>query len=289
MTSEELLALLKSGKNEFYELDIEGIFINENLSNLFFEKCFFVADFSGANLTKTVFDGCNLKTCDFSYCNLEGSIFENNCLDATEFKFVQFKNITFKNNSAYGCEFTKELLEDMQYDNYPGFHISTVKAGWFDVILSDRAKNITVTASDYLCNDAPYEFLIVINDLCSVNSADISKTKWLCWDEEPGAYIWKLERQDEIITIGVYTAKRDSYDISPQDRQHLDREEIYCTDFETTGDFHGFIREVADSYEKIKSLKREDKNYEKQWGGFPDIELSKLKSYIQTVKQKNKQ
>lgn len=288
MTAEELLALIESGKNEFYELDIEGTFINDNLSNLYFEKCFFIADFSGANLTKTVFDGCNLKTCDFSYCNLEGSMFENNCLDATEFKFVQFKNMTFKNNSAYGCEFTKELLEDVRYDNYPGFHISAVKAGWFDVILSDRAKTIIVTASDYLCNDAPYEFLIAINDLCSDNSDDISKTRWLCWDEEPGAFIWKLERQNEKITIGIYTAKRNSYDISPQDRQHLNSEEIYCIDFETTGDFHGFIKEVAESYKKIKSLKRDDKNYEKQWGGFPDIELSKLKFYIQTAKQKNK-
>lgn len=285
MTSEELLALIKSGESEFYGIDIEGTLINENLSNLLFEKCFFIADFSGANLAKTVFDGCNLKTCDFSYCNLEGSTFKDNCLDATEFMFVQFKNITFKDNSAYGCEFTKEVLEDMQYDNYPSFHISEVNAGWFDVILSDRSKTIVVTASAYLSNDAPYEFLAAINDLCAANLDDTPITRWVCWDEEPGAYIWKLERQYKTITIGVYTAKRDSYAISLKDRQNLDCEEIDCTDFETTGDFHGFIKEVAESFEKIKSLNREDKNYEKQWGTFPDIELSKLKSYIQTAKQ----
>ncbi len=289
MTSEELLVLIESGKNKFYELDIEGTFINDNLSNLYFEKCFFIADFSGANLTKTVFDRCNLKTCNFSYCNLDNSVFENNCHDATEFEFVQFKNLTFENNSAYGCEFTQELLQDMQYINYPGFHISEVKAGWFDVILADRTKNITVTASAYLSNDAPYEFLVAINDLCSVNLEDISKTKWLCWDEEPGAYIWKLERHNQKILIDVYTAKKDSYDIGPYERAHLEDEEIYCTDFETTGDFLGFVKEVAKSYEKIRNQKKEDKNYEKQWGGFPDIELSKLKSYIKKNKQKNKQ
>jgi uncharacterized protein YjbI with pentapeptide repeats len=62
MKADEILALIKSGMNEFYELDIEGSFINKNLSSLYFERCFFIADFSGANLTKTVFDKCNLNT-----------------------------------------------------------------------------------------------------------------------------------------------------------------------------------------------------------------------------------
>lgn len=170
MKADELLALIKTGTTEFYELDIEGTFINENLSDLYFERCFFVADFYGANLTKTVFDRCNLKTCDFSYCNLNDSIFKNNCLDAAKFKFVYFNNLAFKENSAYGCDFTKDLLEDMRFTNYPGFHIAGVKAGWFNVLLVDRGKSISIIASNYLGHDAPSELLEAVIDLCIVNS-----------------------------------------------------------------------------------------------------------------------
>lgn len=286
MRADELFALIKSGTTDFRKHDIDGTFINENLSGLHFEQCCFVADFSGANLTKTVFDKCNLKTCNFSYCNLDDSSFENNCLDATEFKFVQFRNLTFNNNSAYWCDFSSNLLEDMRFTNYPGFHIAEIKAGWFGIQLADRVKYIIVTASDYLCNDAPYEFLSAINDLCIVNPNNTYKTKWLCWDEEPGAYIWRLERQNDIIIVSVYTSKRDSCDIGPEDRLRLEAEEINSVVFETSGDFLGFIKEVAESFEKIRQLEIGDKYYKKEWGIFPDAEIDKLKSFIQTIMKK---
>jgi uncharacterized protein YjbI with pentapeptide repeats len=278
MKADEILALIKSGMNEFYELDIEGSFINKNLSSLYFERCFFVADFSGANLTKTVFDECNLKTCDFSYCGLNDSTFKNNCLDAAEFKFVQFNNLTFKNNSAYGCDFTKDLLEDMQFTNYPGFHIAGIKAGWFDVLLVDRAKTIYITASNYLGHDAPFELLKAVNDF---NSGDKSKTNWISWGDEPGTYIWKLERQNETININIYESQT-----IPKDRKHLEKEETYRIDFETNGEFLGFVKEVATSFEKAKKLDDESKYYEKEWRHkFPDAELYKMRSFIHTIRQ----
>lgn len=285
MKTEEFMALAKSGQKEFVELDIEGSFVNEDLSNLSFEKCFIVADFTGANLSKSVFERCNLKTCIFNYCNLESTSFESNCLDAADFKFVQYNSLIFKNNSAYGCDFTKEILEDIQYTNYPGFHIVQIKAGWFEVILIDRVKSVIVTASDYLGNDAPYELLKSLNEICEDKAMNTSITRWLCWDEEPGAYIWKLIRENNKIKIAVYAAKRDSYDIDLEDRKDLEKEEVIETEIEIEGEFLGFIKEVAGAFEKIRDLKGE-KLYEEQWGKFPVHELKRLKSFISEIKHK---
>jgi hypothetical protein len=134
----------------------------------------------------------------------------------------------------------------------------------------------------HLGHDAPSELLEAVNDLCIVNSNDKSKTKWISWDDEPGTYIWKLERQEETIIIDIYESKN-----IPKDRKQLDKEEIYRTNFVANGDFYGFIKEIAESFEKTKNLDNESKYYEREWRcKFPDAELSKLKSLIQTIKQK---
>ncbi|MHB8061735.1 MAG: hypothetical protein ACYDG2_03735 [Ruminiclostridium sp.] len=52
--------------------------------------------------------------------------------------------------------------------------------------------------------------------MCIVNSVDKLKTKWISWDDEPGTYIWKLERQDETININIYESKT-----IPKDRKQL--------------------------------------------------------------------
>lgn len=93
---------------------------------------------------------------------------------------MQFIKLNFKNDSVYGCDFTKDLLENIQFTNYPGFHIAGIKAGWFDVLLVNRAKTIYITASNYLGHDAPFELLKAVNDF---NSGDKSKTNWISWDD----------------------------------------------------------------------------------------------------------
>jgi len=284
MKSGQFMAMVKSGQKEFVELDIEGCFINEKLSNLLFEKCFFEADFTGADLSKAVFKECNLKMCTFSYCNLEGARFDFNSLESARFEFVQYNDLIFENNSAYGGNYTKEILEYEQYPNYPGFHIVRVKAGWFDVILIGKSKTIIVTASSYLGNNAPHQLLKSLNEICEEKFENKSVTKWLCWDEEPGAYIWKLIWKNDKIKITVYSAKRDSYKIDSENRKSLENEEIFNNEIEIEGEFFGFIKEVAGSFERIRNLKK-GKHYEKEWGGFPENELYKLKSFISTIKR----
>ena len=57
------------------------------------------------------------------------------------------------------------------------------------------------------------------------NSDDKSKIKRVSWDDEPGTYIWRLERKDETINIYIYESKTIS-----KDRKQLEREELYRTD-----------------------------------------------------------
>ena len=282
MNSNELLTFISAGQKVFYDLDIEGNLINEDLSGLSFENCFFLVDFYGSDLTKTKFEHCNLKTCIFNYCLLEDAVFNSNSVEAADFKYTRFKNITFINNTSYGSQYTVELLEDLRYDSHPGFHITRVKAGWFEAVLADKAQTAMVTASAYLGHDAPLELLAALNDLCMPCPCDItsgqSKIKWLCWDDEPGAWLWKLERLNDHIKVAVYTAKKDAWAVNRHDLEH---EAIYSKDFESEGDLFGFIREVVKSYEKVDSLKKEQMNYENQWGSFPGSQWLKLKSCVQ--------
>jgi hypothetical protein len=226
MNKQEFSKLLKSEQTEFNNIDLEGDFINENLSNLIFENCFIVADFTGTNLKNTVFTNCNLKTCIFNYSNLEGSLFNSNSLDGTEFKFTQCNQITFTDNSSYGCNFSKTVLEQIIFEESPGFHIINVHAGWFEIMIVDKEKLSIITASDYLGNDAPKQLLEVLCEMCENDNNDLGIERWLCWDEEPGAYIWRLIRNNERIKITVYIAKRDSYEIDLEDRKSLDKEEV---------------------------------------------------------------
>lgn len=277
MKQQEFIKFLKSGQKEFNNIDLEGDFINEDLSNLVFENCFIVADFTGANLAKTIFSNCNLKTCIFNYSNMEKSTFICNCLDAASFKFAQYNYITFTGNSAYSSDFSKTILDEMTFEELPGFHIVNIHAGWFEIMLAGKEKMSIITASDYLGNDAPKELLEVLCEICE--SSDSNIERWLCWDEEPGAYIWKLVRCGERIEITVCIAKRDSDEIDLDDRKNLYKEEIYNVDFETEGNFNFFIKEVISSFERIKKAKGE-LSYEEHWGHFPSNELVRLRKAI---------
>jgi hypothetical protein len=279
MTASDLIDLIKSGKTEFFQIDVEGTLINVNLSCLYFEECFFVVDFSGSNLSNTVFFQCNLKTCDFSYCNLDYSEFRDNCLDSTEFKFTQYTNLSFEGNSAYGGKFSKEILEDIRFTNHPGFHISCVDAGWFRIILADKDQFLAFTASNYLGHDAPRELLTVIIDLCLEESNSTSVTKWMSWNDEPGTYIWKFVRQSSLIKFTVYCSET-----IPKDKQRLDKEQIRSINFDAAGDFFGFANELARSFDKILEYNSVSKYYEKAWGKFPHAELNQLNSLIRANK-----
>lgn len=75
MNSKELLALVKSGHREFEKIDLDGRFVNENLSGLTFRNGFIDADFTGSKLVKSVFENCDVKACIFRYVDIDQSTF----------------------------------------------------------------------------------------------------------------------------------------------------------------------------------------------------------------------
>ncbi|MDP4181332.1 MAG: pentapeptide repeat-containing protein [Bacillota bacterium] len=276
MKAEDLRELIKKGQKSFKDINLGGCFINDDLRNLIFENCLIDADFSGANLSRTIFKNCNLKSCIFCYSNLDLSKFEGNFLDDTEFNFAQFRYITFINNSAYGSIFSKEILEMLRYPDFPGFHIMSVNVGWFEIILAGRDKMLEIPASIYLGNDAPWELLKALNSLYIQNSQKEVVEAIVCWDGEPNATIWKIKCEFDKIFLSIYTSDCESYEI---DRTSLDTYTTGVPDFEVIGMRDDFINEIIKSFENIvKRMGKED--YMKEWSEFPDYQLAELKARI---------
>lgn len=286
MKKERFISLLKAGQKEFIDIQLEGSFINENLSGLEFEKCFIIADFTGSNLSKTIFKDCNLKTCIFRYANINNASFEGNCLESTDFGYAQYSNLYLEGNTVYSCEFTKEMLEKDKNKSQPGFHIAEIKSGWFDVILINNLKTTIITDSGYLGNDGPRVLLMVLTRLLATILTNSCIPEWICWDDEPGAYIWKLTRRNSKIEVIVYSAQRDSCDISCRSNEYLEKEKIDEILFHSEGDLWNFIEQVVASFEKIKNLIG-IKVYEKEWNSFPEDELNKLRNCLDERKKKD--
>jgi hypothetical protein len=93
-----------------------------------------------------------------------------------------------------------------------------------------------------------------------------STDEWLCWQDEPGASILKLERTDEQLLIEIYETDKESYNLAHSGAtlsEHITNR-LYNT--------KDSLKDVAESiymefalYEYGIGRKRYDKN----WGEFP--------------------
>lgn len=117
MTTKELLAAYQKGQRKFYDLDIDGDLERADLSGASFEECFFMIDFTGANLQNSSFKSGNIKTCDFTNANLRNAHFEDLAIESAEWKGANIEGITIKNLYSYSYTLQKkdflELYEDM--------------------------------------------------------------------------------------------------------------------------------------------------------------------------------
>lgn len=157
------------------------------------------------------------------------------------------------------------------------FNIIEIKVGWFDVMLMNGKKKSVITASDYLGNDVPKEFLLALCELSEDYKANDKRDKWLCWDNEPGASLWNIVRKDDKVKICVFNAQRPSFDIF--DRNSLDKEEIDSVEIIVEGFFKSFCMEVIKSFENIINTKGIQYHIE-NWNDFPSLEFDRLKKSI---------
>ncbi|MCL1834633.1 MAG: hypothetical protein FWG48_00585 [Oscillospiraceae bacterium] len=139
------------------------------------------------------------------------------------------------------------------------FKMLSISYGWFEV---DFNRQFILTNSHYLSCDAP---ALLLESLCNLME-NITTEEWLCWQDEPGAKILKLEREDEQLVVEIYNTDKASFDLaySGTNLGEYITECLYKTKDSLTKIVESIYMEF-ELYEYGIGRKRYDKN----WGEFP--------------------
>jgi uncharacterized protein YjbI with pentapeptide repeats len=115
MTFSEFFESYKKGQHHFIDLDLEenDEFVQKDLSNIIFEKCFFhSSNFNGSNLSNSQFIGCNLKCTDFRNANLSNALIKNCTVESSFFMDAITDNFKFEENWCYGTVVGQNSFND---------------------------------------------------------------------------------------------------------------------------------------------------------------------------------
>lgn len=154
------------------------------------------------------------------------------------------------------------------------FKIIDISYGWFEV---DFNRKFILTNSDYLGCDAPALLLEALGNLMDGTAS----VQWLCWQDEPGAYILKLTEKDGQLTGEIYDTNKESI--------HLAHSGDSLAKHITAREYH-FKEGII---EAAKAIVAEFGLYEKgngkiqyrlHWGDFPHKEYGRLKQMLQMSK-----
>ena len=152
------------------------------------------------------------------------------------------------------------------------FKILSIHHGWFEV---DFDRGWPLTNSNYLGCDAPCLLLEALGDLLE----DKVTEAWLCWQDEPGANILNLEKQDDKLLVRIYSADKDSYDLSYGGitlRNHI-KECLFRTEAQLKDSIKNIFEEFG-LYENGNGRQR----YDTHWGNFPQQQYNRLKKLLRT-------
>lgn len=152
------------------------------------------------------------------------------------------------------------------------FEIHKIRYGWFEVCFTPHGeKQGWLCNSDYLQCDAPKYFLDALANILEEKTSE----EWLCWQDEPGAYILRLSFEDGKIVVEIFLAP-DSFEL-PHRGQELaltEKEFEYGNLFE--------IKELLDDVLVEFSLYENGNGlaiYNKHWDVFPENEFQRLKRF----------
>lgn len=159
-----------------------------------------------------------------------------------------------------------------------GFEITSLKASWFETTWSSGNQQAVIMNSGYLGNDAPKILLQGILHLYNAHD----QQQYLCWHDEPGAYLIHLHRQGDVVHLHLSDAMKNAEDL-PEEGDALAKEEIYAEAFSATVPFALFVSKVVKAmdgyaYGEKKAL------YEKEWCTFPASELQEVKWLLKSGK-----
>lgn len=146
--------------------------------------------------------------------------------------------------------------------------IESIKHGWFEM----RIGKHYIDCSDYLGTDTPKDLLEAVYNLLQKKTEE----EWLCWDDEPGAFIMSLELIENKILVTLYGALLPSYNI----QRSAKTLEENCGEQEWSEivDLTQFLDELVTEF----SLYKDGTGrciYEKNWMLFPETEFSALRAF----------
>lgn len=158
------------------------------------------------------------------------------------------------------------------------FKIESIEYGWFNI----RIGKCYIECSDYLSCDSPKMFLRAIISLANNDT----KEEWLCWQNEPGAEIMHLKKENDNLKIQLFGATTDSFELE------LTGKELKCYCGESRGNFDVKLLALIDDilvefslYEKGNGLLL----YSKHWEDFPQREFDSLKAIAHILVKKEKE
>ncbi len=154
------------------------------------------------------------------------------------------------------------------------FEIHGIHFGWFQVCFTPHGeKQGWLTNSDYMQCDAPRLFLDALADILEEKSAE----EWLCWQDEPGAYILRLALQDGKVAVEIFLAP-DSIELPYRGMElaSVKKEFDYKNSFEIKRLLDDVLVEFS-LYENGNGLRL----YNKHWDEFPEKEFLRLKKFAE--------
>lgn len=151
------------------------------------------------------------------------------------------------------------------------FEIHRIRYGWFQVCFTPHdEKKGWLTNSDYLQCDAPALFLDALANILEKNSRE----EWLCWQDEPGAYILRLALENGKVAVEIFIAEKDSLDLPYSGTELASEEKVfeYGNSFEIKQLLNDVLTEFS-LYENGNGLRL----YNMHWGDFPQKEYHRLR------------
>lgn len=152
------------------------------------------------------------------------------------------------------------------------FEIHRIRYGWFQVCFTPHdEKKGWLTNSDYLQCDAPRLFLDALADILEKKSHE----EWLCWQDEPGAYILRLALEDGKVAVEIFLGG-DSFGLPYRGTElALEKKEF---EYGNSFDIKQLLDDVIVSFSLYESGSGLDL-YNKHWDEFPEKEFLRLKKF----------
>lgn len=147
------------------------------------------------------------------------------------------------------------------------FQILSITHGWFEV---DFNRQFVLTNSDFMGCDAPALLLDALGNLFECKAT----VQWLCWQDEPGAYILRLERDGEQLSIEIFDADKDSYHLD-YSGANLERHIVKIL-YKTDDNIKNLIEAVTTEFSLYENGNGQQR-YRHHWGDFPQKQYDRLR------------